>query len=96
MSTLVASLVLTVLTLAAELGGLGFVLNYFFDVSVGFFVLVAVVAIAAAIYFLPFDGLERDLRLPRPGAAGLPRRRRSSSTPTGATSAAASCRSRRA
>jgi manganese transport protein len=59
MLTLVASLVLTVLTLAAELGGLGFVLNYFFDVSVGFFVLVAVVAIAAAIYFLPFGGLER-------------------------------------
>ena len=59
MLTLVTSLVLTVLTLAAELGGLGFVLNYFFDVSVGFFVLVAVVAIAAAIYFLPFGGLER-------------------------------------
>jgi len=57
--TLVASLVLTVLTLAAELGGLGFVLNYFFDVSVGFFVLVALVAIAAAIYFLPFGGIER-------------------------------------
>jgi manganese transport protein len=59
MLTLVASLVLTVLTLSAELGGLGFVLNYFFDVSVGFFVLVAVIAIAAAIYFLPFGGLER-------------------------------------
>jgi manganese transport protein len=59
MLTLVASLVLTVLTLSAELGGLGFVLNYFFDVSVGFFVLVAVLAIAAAIYFLPFGGLER-------------------------------------
>lgn len=57
--TLVASLVLTVLTLAAELGGLGFVLNYFFDVSVSFFVLVALVAIAAAIYFLPFGGIER-------------------------------------
>jgi manganese transport protein len=57
--TLVASLVLTVLTLSAELGGLGFVLNYFFDVSVGFFVLVAVLAVAAAIYFLPFGGLER-------------------------------------
>jgi manganese transport protein len=57
--TLVASLVLTVLTLAAELGGLGFVINYFFDVSVGFFVLVALVVIAAAIYFLPFGGIER-------------------------------------
>jgi manganese transport protein len=57
--TLVASLLLTVLTLAAELGGLGFVLNYFFDVSVGFFVLVALLGVAAAIYFLPFGGLER-------------------------------------
>jgi len=57
--TLVASLLLTVLTLAAEIGGLGFVLNYFFDVSVGFFVLVALVALAAAIYFLPFGGIER-------------------------------------
>jgi manganese transport protein len=57
--TLVASLVLTVLTLGAELGGLGFVLNYIFDVSVNFFVLVALLAVAAAIYFLPFGGLER-------------------------------------
>ena len=57
--TLVASLVLTVLTLAAELGGLGFILNYFFDVSVSFFVLVALIALAAAIYFLPFGGIER-------------------------------------
>jgi manganese transport protein len=57
--TLAASLLLTVLTLGAELGGLGFVLNYFFDVSVNFFVLVALVAVGAAIYFLPFGGLER-------------------------------------
>jgi manganese transport protein len=57
--TLVASLVLTVLTLGAELGGLGFVLNYFFDVSVNFFILVALVVAAAAIWFLPFGGIER-------------------------------------
>jgi Mn2+/Fe2+ NRAMP family transporter len=57
--TLVASLVLTVLTLGAELGGLGFALNYLFDVSVNCFVLVALVAVAAAMYFLPFGGLER-------------------------------------
>jgi Mn2+/Fe2+ NRAMP family transporter len=57
--TLVASLVLTVLTLGAELGGLGFALNYLFDVSVNFFILLALLAIAAAIYFLPFGGLER-------------------------------------
>jgi manganese transport protein len=57
--TLVASLVLTVLTLAAELGGLGFILNYFFDVSVGFFVLVGLVAVAVAAVVLPFDAIER-------------------------------------
>jgi manganese transport protein len=59
MLTLVASLVLTVLTLAAELGGLGFVLNYFFDVSVGFFVLVGLLLVAAAAVLLPFSGIER-------------------------------------
>ena len=58
-ATLVASLVLTVLTLAAELGGLGFLLNYFFDISVSFFILVALIVVAAAAYFLPFDGIER-------------------------------------
>jgi manganese transport protein len=57
--TLGASFVLAVLTLGAELGGLGFILNYFFDVSVNFFLLVALIAIAAAIYFLPFGGIER-------------------------------------
>ena len=57
--TLAASLLLTVLTLGAELGGLGFVLNYFFDVSVSFFVLVALIGVAIAIYFLSFGGLER-------------------------------------
>jgi len=58
-ATLVASLILTVLTLAAELGGLGFLLNYFFDVSVSFFVLVAFIAVVAAAFFLPFGGIER-------------------------------------
>ena len=59
LGTLVASLILTVMTLAAELGGLGFILNYFFDVSVGFFVLVGLVAVAAAAWFLPFEWIER-------------------------------------
>jgi manganese transport protein len=58
-ATLAASLVLTVLTLAAELGGLGFLLNYFFDVSISFFVLVALIVAAAAAFFLPFGGIER-------------------------------------
>jgi len=58
-ATLYSSLFLTVLTLAAELGGLGFILNYFFDVSVGFFVLVGLAGAAAAAYLLPFDWIER-------------------------------------
>jgi len=58
-ATLYSSLFLTVLTLAAELGGLGFILNYFFDVSVGFFVLVGLVVVAAAAWFLPFEWIER-------------------------------------
>jgi manganese transport protein len=56
---LVGSLVLTVLTLAAELGGLGFILNYFFDVSVGFFVLVGLLIVGLAARFLRFEGIER-------------------------------------
>jgi manganese transport protein len=58
-ATLYASLFLTVLTLAAELGGLGFILNYFFDVSVGFFVLIGLAGVAAAAWFLPFEWIER-------------------------------------
>jgi manganese transport protein len=57
--TLAASLLLTVLTMAAELGGLGFILNYFFDVSVNFFVLVGLIAVAIAAVILPFAGIER-------------------------------------
>jgi manganese transport protein len=57
--TLISSLVLTVLTLAAELGGLSFVLNYFFDVSTSFFVLVAVLGSAAAAFLMPFEWIER-------------------------------------
>jgi manganese transport protein len=57
--TLIGSLVLTVLTLGAELGGLGFILNYFFDVSVSFFVLVGLLLVAVAAVLLPFSGIER-------------------------------------
>jgi Mn2+/Fe2+ NRAMP family transporter len=57
--TLVASLVLTVLTLSAELGGLGFLLNYLFDVSVPFFVFVALLVVGAAAFLLPFEWIER-------------------------------------
>ena len=57
--TLVTSLVLTVLTLAAELGGLGFILNYFFDVSTSFFIVVGLLLTVAAAILLPFEGIER-------------------------------------
>jgi Mn2+/Fe2+ NRAMP family transporter len=56
---LIASLALTVLTLAAELGGMAFVLNYVFDVSLGFFLLVALVIMLAASWFLSFGWIER-------------------------------------
>jgi manganese transport protein len=57
--TLVASLVLTVLTLGAELGGLGFIINYFFDVSTSLFIIVGLIIAAAAATLLPFAGIER-------------------------------------
>jgi Mn2+/Fe2+ NRAMP family transporter len=60
MFTLVSSLVLTVLTLGAELAGVGFILDYFFDVSINFFVLVGIVVLGAAAWFLPFGALERE------------------------------------
>ncbi|MEA2346692.1 MAG: hypothetical protein QOG62_479 [Thermoleophilaceae bacterium] len=59
LAALVASLILTLLTLAAELGGLAFVLNYVFDVSVGFFVLVGVILMLLASWFLSFHMIER-------------------------------------
>lgn len=57
--TLVASLVLTFFTLAAELGGVGLVLTLFFDGPEQTFMLIGAVAIAAAAWFLSFDAIER-------------------------------------
>jgi Mn2+/Fe2+ NRAMP family transporter len=57
--TLIASLGLNLATVAAELGGIAFVLQYFFDVTYQTFVLVAVLGLIAAAWFLPFGGLER-------------------------------------
>jgi manganese transport protein len=59
LTTLIASVLLNVLTLAAELGGIAFVLNYFFDVSYQFFILVAFLFIAASAWFLSFSAIER-------------------------------------
>jgi manganese transport protein len=56
---LVASLVVSVATLCAELGGLGIALDLFFDVSDQFFTVVALVAVAGAAFLMPFGWIER-------------------------------------
>ncbi|MBO9531807.1 MAG: divalent metal cation transporter [Solirubrobacteraceae bacterium] len=58
-ATLWASLVLSFLTLAAELGGVGLVLNLFFDVSDQFFMFAGTVVLVAVAYLLPFGAIER-------------------------------------
>lgn len=57
--TLIASLVLTFLTLAAELGGVGLALTLLFDGPEQTFMLIGALAIGLACWFLPFDGIER-------------------------------------
>jgi Mn2+/Fe2+ NRAMP family transporter len=59
LATLVASLVLTFLTLAAELGGVGLALTLFFDGPEQTFMLIGAVALIAASWFLSFDAIER-------------------------------------
>jgi Mn2+/Fe2+ NRAMP family transporter len=59
LATLVASLVLTFLTLAAELGGVGLVLTLFFDGPEQTFMLIGALVLIAASWFLPFDWIER-------------------------------------
>ncbi|MDX6617553.1 MAG: manganese transport protein [Solirubrobacterales bacterium] len=57
--TLVASLFVNLLTLAAETGGIAIVLNLFFDVSYQALVPVAFVVLAVVIWTLPFERIER-------------------------------------
>jgi Mn2+/Fe2+ NRAMP family transporter len=57
--TLASSLLLNLLTLAAELGGVALVLQYFFDASYELFIVVGVLLLLAASDFLPFGGIER-------------------------------------
>jgi manganese transport protein len=59
LATLVASLVLTILTLAAELGGVGLVLALFFDGPEQTFMLIGTLVLVAAAWFLSFDAIER-------------------------------------
>jgi Mn2+/Fe2+ NRAMP family transporter len=59
LATLIASLVLTFLTLAAELGGVGLALTLFFDGPEQTFMLIGTLALLALCWYLPFDALER-------------------------------------
>src|SRR4051812_40244513 len=57
--TLIASLVLTFLTLAAELGGVGLALTLFFDGPEQTFMFLGAVVLIVASWFLHFDWIER-------------------------------------
>jgi manganese transport protein len=57
--TLVASLLINVLTVAAEVGGVALVLQMLFDVKIGTMILLAAMGLVLMIYFVPFEGLER-------------------------------------
>jgi Mn2+/Fe2+ NRAMP family transporter len=59
LATLIASLILCFLTLAAELGGVGIVLTLFFDGPEQTFMLLGVLVLLAASWFMSFDLIER-------------------------------------
>ncbi|HWI22216.1 MAG TPA: divalent metal cation transporter, partial [Baekduia sp.] len=59
LATLISSLVLTLLTLAAEIGGVGLVLTLLFDGPEQTFMLAGAIALGLVCWFLPFDGIER-------------------------------------
>jgi Mn2+/Fe2+ NRAMP family transporter len=57
--TLVASTLVNLLTVAAELGGLAIVLTLLFDAAFSLFVVVAVIVLIVVVALLPFGGIER-------------------------------------
>jgi manganese transport protein len=57
--TLGASLLINLITLAAEVGGVAVVLELLFDVNIATLILLAVMALVLIVYFVPFDGIER-------------------------------------
>jgi manganese transport protein len=59
LATLISSLILTFLTLAAEIGGMGLALTLFFDGPEQTFMVIGAIAIGLAAWFLPFDWIER-------------------------------------
>ena len=59
LTTLVFGLAVCLITLSAELGGLGLVLHYVLGWNEGFFTLVGLALLVAASLLLPFQGIER-------------------------------------
>jgi manganese transport protein len=57
--TLVASLLINLITLAAEVGGVAIVLDLLFDVKMATLVLVGAIGLILVVYFVPFEGIER-------------------------------------
>jgi len=57
--TLIGSVLLTVLTLAAEIGGIGLVLELFFDAPYSTMVVLAVIGLIVAAWALPFEWIEK-------------------------------------
>ncbi|HEX5852301.1 MAG TPA: Nramp family divalent metal transporter [Solirubrobacteraceae bacterium] len=57
--TLLASLLINLLTLAAEVGGAAIVLQLLFDLNVSTLILLTVVCLVLIVYFVPFGGIER-------------------------------------
>jgi Mn2+/Fe2+ NRAMP family transporter len=57
--TLAASLLINLLTLAAEVGGAAIVLQLLFDLNVSTLILLVVIALVLIVYFVPFGGIER-------------------------------------
>jgi Mn2+/Fe2+ NRAMP family transporter len=57
--TLIASMLINLLTLSAEVGGVALVLQMLFDVKIGTMILLAAMGLVLIVYFVPFEGLER-------------------------------------
>jgi Mn2+/Fe2+ NRAMP family transporter len=57
--TLVASMLINLITLAAEVGGVALILDLLFDVNISTLILLGVMGLVLIVYFVPFDGIER-------------------------------------
>jgi Mn2+/Fe2+ NRAMP family transporter len=59
LGALIASTIVNLLTVAAELGGLAIVLQLLFDAEFSLFVVLAAIGLAVVVALLPFGGIER-------------------------------------